>query len=123
MRIFIDQMIRQEVAFALRDQGHDVVRAADVGLQRADDAVLLSLACREDRLLLTLDGHFGNWAVLPLDKHPGVVRLKVHPPTANAIETLLIPFLAGHSQTDFENRLVILSARRARWIKTSSGDP
>lgn len=120
MRIFIDQMIRQEVAYALRDNGHDVLRALDVGLQRADDAILLDLSCREGRVLLTLDGHFGNWAVLPLNQHPGVIRLKVHPPTVQAIETLLIPFLAKHDQVEFENTLIILSPRRARWIKTSA---
>ncbi len=118
MRIFIDQMIRREVAFALRDAGHDVVRAEDVGLERAEDDILLDAACRQDRVLLTLDGHFGNWAVLPLSKHSGVVRLKVHPPTASAIEKVIIPFLATHQQPQFVNMLVILSARRARWIKT-----
>lgn len=116
-------MIRQEVAYALRNHGHDVLRASEVGLQRADDAVLLDLACREERVLLTLDGHFGNWAVLPLDRHSGVIRLKVHPPTALAIETLLVPFLAGRRQVEFENTLVILSPKRARWIKTSSDGP
>jgi predicted nuclease of predicted toxin-antitoxin system len=120
VRIFVDQMIRQEVATSLRDNGHDVLRALDVGLQRADDAVLLDHTCREGRVLLTLDGHFGNWAVLPLNRHPGVIRLKVHPPTVQAIETLLIPFLAKHDQLQFENTLIILSQRRARWVKTSS---
>ncbi len=120
MRVFIDQMIRQELAKTLRDHGHDVIRASEIGLERADDAVILDVACREGRVLLTLDGHFGNWAVLPLNRHPGVVRLKVHPPTVSAIESLLISFLAKHRQAEFENRLVILSLKRARWIKTST---
>ncbi len=120
MRLFIDQMIRQEVAFALRGMGHDVVRAADVGLERADDGFILASACRQNRVLLTLDGHFGNWAVLPLNQHAGVIRLKVHPPTASAIQKVIIPFLERYQQTQFVNMLVILSTRRARWIKTFS---
>ena len=34
----------------------------------------------EGRTLITLDEHFGDWAVLPLNKHPGVIRVKIHPP-------------------------------------------
>jgi hypothetical protein len=32
---------------------------------------------------------------------------------------LLLPLLAKHLQTDFRNKLVILSASRVRWIQTA----
>ena len=37
-RLYLDQMLRHEVAQALRDEGHDVLRATEVGQARADDS-------------------------------------------------------------------------------------
>ena len=118
LRLFLDQMLRQEVAVALRDDGHNVVRASEIGQARADDYQILQKAISEDRILITLDEHFGNWVVLPLSTHPGVIRLKINPTTsANAIN-LLLPFLRLHSQLEIKNYLVILSPLRSRWIYT-----
>ncbi len=72
-------MFRVEVADALRALGHDVIRATEVGMARADDREILERASADTRILVTLDQHFGNWAVLPLSLHAGVIRLKVHP--------------------------------------------
>jgi predicted nuclease of predicted toxin-antitoxin system len=112
-------MVRREVAQYLREHGHDVVRAEEIGEDRAPDDVLLATARREQRILVTLDGHFGDWVVLPLSRHPGVIRLKVHPPTPSAIERVLTPFLAAHDQGEFADMLVILSPKRVRWIRTA----
>jgi len=119
VRLYVDQMMRQEVTLCLRQHGHDVIRAGEIGEDRADDASILATVCRQDRVLITLDEHFGDWVVLPLSRHPGVIRLKVHPPTPAAVEQVLIPFLQRHRQEDFANMLVILSPRRGRWIRTS----
>ena len=40
-RLYLDQMLRHEVAQALRDAGHDVLRATEVGQARADDYQIL----------------------------------------------------------------------------------
>lgn len=118
LRLYLDQCLRIEVAQALWREGHDVVRAAEMGQHRADDFQIIRRAISDGRILVTLDEHFGNWAVLPLREHPGVIRLKIHPAThENAIMTLL-PFLRNRTQRDFLNQLVIISTRRSRWICT-----
>ena len=65
-RLYLDQMLRHEVAQALRDEGHDVLRATEVGQARADDDQILQKAISENRVLVTLDEHFGDWVILPL---------------------------------------------------------
>ncbi|MBA7671899.1 hypothetical protein ES703_80068 [subsurface metagenome] len=77
LKIYLDQMLRLDVAQALRSEGHDVIRASEVGHTRADDYEILQKAITENRILVTLDEHFGDWVILPLSKHPGVIRLKV----------------------------------------------
>jgi len=119
LRLFMDQMLRLEVAQALRDEGYDVIRASEVGQARADDHVILQKAIAENRILVTLDEHFGDWVILPISKHPGVVRLTVNPTTSNNIIALLLPFLRLHSQAQFKDHLVILSPKRSKWIYTA----
>ena len=81
LKLYLDQMIRVDVADALRNEGHDVLRASDVGQARADDQQILQKAVEENRIL----EHFGDWVILPLSKHPGVLRLKVNPTTQERI--------------------------------------
>jgi predicted nuclease of predicted toxin-antitoxin system len=114
-------MLRVELATLLRDAGHDVVRAPEIGQARADDALILERAVREQRTLVTLDGHFGDWVVLPLSKHSGVIRVKAHPSSTENVAKVLLALLAKHSQTDFRNMLVIASLSRVRWIRTNDG--
>jgi len=82
LKLYLDQMFRMDVAQALRDEGHDVVRASEVGQARADDQQILQKAIAENRILVTLDEHFGDWVILPLSRHSGVIRLKVNPTTS-----------------------------------------
>jgi len=112
LKLYLDQMLRLDVAQALRDEGHDVMRASEVGQARADDYEILQKAISENRILITLDEHFGDWVILPLSKHPGVIRLKVNPATSKNAINLILPFLRLYSSEHFRNRLVILSSKR-----------
>ena len=118
-KLYLDQMFRIEVAQALREQGYDVLRASEIGQARADDQQILQKAIIENRILITLDEHFGDWVILPLSRHSGVIRIKVHPTTSGKVLSLLLPFLQAHGHEQFNNYLVILSERRAKWILTS----
>jgi len=118
-KVYLDQMLRVEVAKALRNEGHDALRAVEVGQDRADDYQILQKAIAENRILVTLDEHFGDWVVLPLSKHPGVIRLKINPTTSENAINLLIPFFRLYSPNQLKNHLVILSAKKSKWIATS----
>ena len=119
MKLYLDQMFRLDLAQFLRAQGHDVLCTFEACQATADDTEILNRAISEDRILITMDEHFGHWAILPLNVHPGVIRLKAHPATTTIIAKLLIPFLAVHDQEQLCNHLVILSQRAERWIRTS----
>lgn len=118
-RLYLDQMFRLEVAQVLQKEGYDVLRASDTGFARADDYQILQKAISENRTLITLDEHFGDWVILPLCNHPGVIRLKVHPTTSENVIKLLLPFLRLHSQAQFKNHLLILSEKHVKWRQTS----
>jgi predicted nuclease of predicted toxin-antitoxin system len=118
-KLYLDQMFRVEITQSLREQGYDVIRASETGQARSDDQQILQKAIDENRILITLDEHFGDWVILPLSRHPGVIRIKVHPATSEKVINLLLPFLRMHTQDKFKDHLVILSEKRAKWIRTA----
>lgn len=118
-KLYLDQMFRVEVAQSIREQGYDVIRASETGQARSDDQQILQKAIDENRILITLDEHFGDWVILPLSQHPGVIRIKVHPTTSEKVINLLLPFLRMHTHDQFKDHLVILSEKRAKWILTA----
>ncbi len=118
LRLYLDQMFLLDMAQAIREHGYDVMRVSETGHARADDEEILKKAISEDRILVTLDEHFGDWVILPLDRHPGVIRLKVNPTTSKKVLKVLLPFLDLHPSDKFRDHLVILSEKRAKWILT-----
>jgi predicted nuclease of predicted toxin-antitoxin system len=118
-KLYLDQMFHLEVASALRKEGYDVIRASEVGQARADDRKILQRTIAERRILVTLDKHFGDWVILPLSKHLGVIRLQIKPATSKNAIALLLPFLRRYSPEQFKNHLVILSSKRSKWIRTA----
>ncbi|NQT57212.1 MAG: DUF5615 family PIN-like protein [Desulfobacteraceae bacterium] len=119
LKLYLDQMFKLDIAEALRGEGHNVVRACEVGQARADDHEILQKAIAENRILVTLDEYFGDWVILPLSKHPGVIRLKINPTTSKNVIKLLLPFLRLHASAQFKNHLIILSPKREKWVYTS----
>ncbi|MBN2301384.1 MAG: DUF5615 family PIN-like protein [Lentisphaerae bacterium] len=118
-RILLDQMMDERVASALRDCGHNVVRVGAIGLATVGDDEILARAMSDNRILVTLDEHFGDWVVLPLSRHSGVVRLKAIPATTDVVLGLLLPFLKAHESAVFDDRLVIVKKNGVRWIRTA----
>ena len=118
-KLYLDQMLKLDVARGLRNEGHDVERASDIGQDRADDRQILERAISQDRILVTLDEHFGDWVILPLSQHPGVIRLKVDPTTSKNVMEVLLPFLRLHTPNQLKDHLVILSPKRSKWIRTA----
>jgi predicted nuclease of predicted toxin-antitoxin system len=75
VRLYLDQMLRVELASLLRDAGHDVF----VRKKRVRHGLMTRWAVQEERTLVTIDHHFGDWVVLPLSEHYGVIRVEAHP--------------------------------------------
>lgn len=118
LQLYLDQMFHLDLAEVLRREGYDVLRASEVGQARADDRQILQKAIAENRTLVTLDKHFGDWVILPLRKHPGVIRVRVKPATSKNVIAILLPFLRRHTSEELKNYLVILSVKGSKWLQT-----
>ena len=96
---------------ALVDLGHDV-RSANDGYSGASDALLLSLAYREGRILVTEDKDFGELVFLRRLPHPCIVRLV----GLNAAEKAVAmrDLIERHGDALRKSSVVVVTARRVR---------
>lgn len=76
MRFLIDQNRSPRLAELLRDAGHDAVHASELGLERAEDRELLSLAANDDRTVVSGDTDFGMLLAMLRATMPSVVLFR-----------------------------------------------
>jgi predicted nuclease of predicted toxin-antitoxin system len=75
---------------------------------------VLEYAIQEDRILLTLDADFANVLRFPSENTPGLVRLRVDPPSEKAISEILTQALLLLKNVDLRGRLAIVDSRKIR---------
>ena len=74
MKVLLDACVWGGVRDALRAEFHDVEWAGDWSTDPGDEEIL-SLAYRQNRILITLDKDFGGLAVIHGQLHAGIIRL------------------------------------------------
>jgi predicted nuclease of predicted toxin-antitoxin system len=114
MKLLLDENLSPLHVRLLREMGHDATSVVELGLSGAEDSVVRHTAIQAERILITLDGDFANVLRYPPAATPGVIRIRVHPPTEEAIVAALryaMPRLAGMS---LAGKLVVVDERKIR---------
>lgn len=114
MRFLADQDVYAVTVRFLRDLGHDVVRAAELGLSRAEDTELLRVAGEQERLLVTRDRDFGH-LIFVRRYRCGVIYLRMLPANAHLVHDGLEQVLSAHSEEDLRNAFVVVEPARYRF--------
>lgn len=76
MRLIADESLESDVVRALREEGHDVQSIAE-GNKRAPDTIVLGLAARSRRILVTNDKDFAQLAFLFRRPAEGIVLVRM----------------------------------------------
>ena len=113
MRFLADQDVYGLTIRFLRNEGHDVLPVAGIGLAQAEDTELLSRARAEDRILLTRDRDYGELVFLK-GEGPGVIYLRILPSTCEAVHSELVRVLATHSEEELRMSFVVVEPGRHR---------
>ncbi len=85
MKFLADMAISRSTVGWLRDHGYDALHVRDVGMQRADDEVILAKARDEQRVLLTLDLDFGYLMAVSGAALPSVIIFRLGNETAEVV--------------------------------------
>ena len=111
MKFLVDRCAGHGLAEWLRAQGHDVAESKDRGPDPGDRAIL-EWAAAEDRVLVTMDKHFGELIFVSRSSHCGLVRLP-DVPAPRRIE-LMAGILRGYSPDLSSGRIVTVRGDRIR---------
>lgn len=104
MRFIIDENIRKEVADFFRSSGHDIL----VVPSGSEDEEIARIAKETKRTIVTHDQHFADILMYPPEEYSGIIRIKIHPPTATTIINALREFLQEIKPDQINKKLVIL---------------
>ena len=112
MRFLADESCDFSVVRALRAAGHDVVAVAEF-LSGSDDAVVMDVAFREHRVLLTEDKDFGQLVYAHSQQSCGVIFIR-YPADARKGLPEAVAVLVSRIAADLIGSFVVMSPGRVR---------
>jgi predicted nuclease of predicted toxin-antitoxin system len=116
VKFLVDQDVYAATIGFLSGLGHDVVRAAELGLAQADDAELLRVARDREHIFVTRDRDFGA-LVFVQGSGPGVIYLRVLPSTQNGVHAEFERVLTAYSDQELQAAFVVIEPGRHRMRK------
>ncbi len=114
MKLLLDENLSPLHSSDLRQKGHDALAVVEVGLSGASDEQVRRFAIENGRVLITLDADFANVIRFSPEGTPGVVRLKIHPPTEDRIREALQRALLLLLNVDLADRLAVVDGHKIR---------
>jgi len=113
-RLFLDQNVLIEIAHLLRQEGHEVVHAAEANLDQREDDALFRWAVERGMTIITFDIDFAERAYWRREHHHGIVRLKLEPQTPPHVLPVPRRFLASWSPEKLEKALAVVTDDKVR---------
>jgi predicted nuclease of predicted toxin-antitoxin system len=107
MKFLADQDVYAVTISFLRDLGHDVATAAQLGMSKAKDVQLLRTAHEQGRIFATRDRDFGA-LVFVQASGAGVIYLRILPSTQQAVHTELARALTLYSEQQLQTSFVVI---------------
>ena len=114
MKFLIDMPVTPDAAPHLRAAGHDAIHAVDIGLARSSDNELLTVARREERVIITADLDYPRLIALQQVDRPGVILFRGGAYSDREMLALLDRVLARASTLGLEHSIVVVDRKRIR---------
>ena len=113
MRFLVDQDVYRDTIRFLRELGHDLVLAADLGMSRAPDERLLETALEQERILITRDKDFGN-LVFVQRRRAGVICLRIRAIDRDSVHEELMRALSLYTEDSLRATFMTVTAQGHR---------
>lgn len=112
MRFLADESCDFAAVLALRTTGHEVHAVAEFA-SGSDDSVVIDMACREKRVLLTEDKDFGQLVYAHSKQSSGVILIR-HPASARKTLPNAVVDLVSEFENDLIGSFVVMNPGRVR---------
>lgn len=114
MKFLIDMPVTPDAGPHLRAAGHEAIHAVDLGLARVADDEILTVARREERIVITADLDYPRLIALQQANRPGVILFRGGAYSDTEMLALLDRVLASASTLDLEHSIVVVDRARIR---------
>ena len=113
MKFLIDMPVTPDAGPHLRAAGHDAIHAVDLGLARSSDDELLTVARREERVIITADLDYPRLIALQQADRPGIL-FRGGAYSDREMLALLDRVLTRASTLGLEHSIVVVDRKRIR---------
>lgn len=114
MRFKLDENMPGDFAAYLRGVGYDAADVVEEGLAGEDDPLVLEVATKEGRVLLTFDLDFADIRHYPLGSHAGIVVFRLQDQRWKCLQGPVDRLLAGDVLSTLNRGLAIVDETRVR---------
>lgn len=118
MKMFANENLFEPIIEYLKDLGHNVLSIRDAGLSGISDDEVYKLACKENRVIITMDKDFSRLFRFSPEKCGGIIVVKIYKRTVNETLEIFKKFYKSIKEEDVKGNLVILTPEGVR-IKRS----
>jgi len=114
-KFLLDEDVHKSLAHALRDLGHEVARAQEVGLSGSPDEQVFEFAQLSASILVTGDLGIADARVLGADTHAGVILLRMpNELSTDLVNTEFARLLEQLPIDDFRETIAIMEPGNVR---------
>ena len=114
MKFLVDMPLSPELAAWLRDQGHDAVHAAELGLNRAPDVKILARAKQEGRTIITADLDYPRLLALAQTTDPSLILFRDGNWSDADVIARMSEILLALTADDLERSIIVVDRNRVR---------
>ena len=117
MKFLLDMPVSALLLDVLQAHGHSGVHAFQIGMDRAPDSMLLELADRENRVIITADLDFPQMLALSAAVGPGVILFRGGSYSDKEMCGLLERVLHEIPPDKLQNSICVVDKKRVRVTK------
>ncbi len=114
MKIFANENLFEPIIDYLRGLGHNVFSIRDAGLSGISDDEVYQRACKEKRIIITMDKDFSRMFRFPPENCGGIIVVKIYKRTVNETLSIFKKFYESIQEKDIPKNLVIITPEGVR---------
>ncbi|MFQ5963232.1 MAG: DUF5615 family PIN-like protein [Candidatus Scalinduaceae bacterium] len=121
MKMFANENLFEPIIDYLRELGNDVLGIRDAGLSGIPDDEVYQLACKEKRVIITMDKDFSRMFRFPPNKCGGIIVVKIYKKSVEDTLNIFKKYYKDTKAEDVHENLTIITPEGVR-IRRSKSD-
>jgi len=114
MRLFANENLYEPLIGYLREVGNDVLSIRDAGLSGISDDEVYQMACKDKRIIITMDKDFTRMLRFSPEKCGGIIVVKIYKRTVDATLEIFKKLYGSIKEKEVAGNLVIMTPEGVR---------